>query len=115
MGPEIIAVFIPVVAIVGLVVGLVVWRKYENTERLSMIEKGINPAEFKRERNTSGPLRFALLFVGAGLGLFLGYFLDMVFQMEEVAYFSMLFIFGGLGLLSAYYIEEKKAKEEQAQ
>lgn len=108
MEVEIIGVFIPIIAIIGIVVAIIYLRRYENEERLSMIEKGMNPGDIKRTRNTSFPLRFSLLLIGVGVGLFIGYFLDANTRMEEVAYFSMLFIFGGLGLGVAYIIEEKK-------
>lgn len=88
-------------------------RKYENEERMAMIDKGISPADRPKSRgNTSGPLRSSLLLIGIGLGFIVGYFLDANTNMEELSYFSMLFIFGGLGLGISYLIEEKKAKEE---
>lgn len=108
MEVEVIGVFIPIIAIIGIVVAIIYLRRYENEERLSMIEKGMNPGDIKKSRNTSLPLRFSLLLIGVGVGLFVGYFLDANTRMEEVAYFSMLFIFGGLGLGVAYVIEEKK-------
>lgn len=112
---EVLGIMIPIVAIVGTFVMIVYLRRFENAERMSMIEKGVDPALFtKRQRgNTSGPLRASLLFIGAGIGLLIAYFLDRAYHMEEVAYFSMLFVFGGLGLGIAYVVEEKKIKEEQ--
>ena len=110
---SVIGVMIPIVAIVGAFIMIVYIRKFENLERMAIIDKGLSPDIFKRQRSTSGPLRASLLFIGAGIGLLLGYWLDRVFDMEEVGYFSMLFIFGGLGLGVAYLIEEKKAKENQ--
>ena len=100
--------------IVGLFVMIVYLRRIENSERLAMIEKGVEPTLFaKKQRNTSFPLRVSLLCIGVGLGFLLGYFLDRQFYMEEVGYFSMLFIFGGLGLGGAYFVEEKKNKENR--
>ena len=99
---------------IGTLIMIVFIRKYSNIERMALIEKGENPYQVKQS-NTSVPLRFALLFIGFGLGLLIGYFLDMAFGMEEVAYFSMIFIFGGGGLGLAYLIEEKKAKEQENQ
>jgi H+/Cl- antiporter ClcA len=110
MDVAVIGVFIPIVAIIAISVLIIYLRKYENEERMSMIEKGINPLEMTKVRNTSIPLRFALLAIGIGCGLLIGYFLDRAFRMEEVAYFSMIFIFGGLGLGISYMIEEKKNK-----
>ena len=93
----------------AVVIMIIYIRKYSNDERMAMIDKGMQPSE--SQSNTSTPLRFALLFIGAGIGLFIAYFLDEYFHMDEVAYFSMIFLFGGLGLGGAYLVEEKKAKE----
>lgn len=97
---------------IGTLIMVVFLRKYTNIERMALIEKGQEPYQIKQS-NTSIPLRFSLLFIGFGLGLLIGYFLDSAFGMEEVAYFSMIFICGGGGLGLAYRIEEKKAKEAQ--
>jgi hypothetical protein len=111
---EVLAVMIPIVAIAGFFIMIVYLRRFENAERMSMIEKGVDPTLFtkKQRSNTSGPLRLSLLLIGAGVGLLLAYFLDRSWNMQEVAYFSMLFICGGLGLGLAYLVEEKKIKEE---
>jgi F0F1-type ATP synthase assembly protein I len=113
MDVAVLGVMIPIIALIGTFTVIVYLRKYENVERLSMIDKGISPEIFNRRRtsSTSVPLRISLLMIGAGIGLLAGYFLDRAFYMDEVAYFSMLFIFGGLGLGTAYVIEEKKMKK----
>ncbi|MEJ7644364.1 MAG: DUF6249 domain-containing protein [Chryseolinea sp.] len=110
-----LGVMIPIIAIIGTFTMIVYLRKYENQERLAMIDKGVDPQFFntKRQSNTSVALRASLLLVGAGIGLLFGYFLDRAYDMEEVAYFSMLFIFGGIGLGISYVIEERKNKEER--
>ena len=117
MNIEFLAIMIPIISIVGFFIMIIYLRKYENTERMAMIEKGVGP-EFlnvRKVRNTSFPLRASLLLIGAGLGLLLGHILERNLGLEEeVAYFSMLFIFGGIGLGLAYVIEESKnAKEKQ--
>ncbi|MBL6444922.1 hypothetical protein JMN32_01285 [Fulvivirga sp. 29W222] len=110
---EFIAVFIPIIAIIGVVIMIIYLRRYTNDERLAMIEKGMSPAELSNARSsTSGPLRFSLLLIGIGLGFIVGYFIDSSTNMNELSYFSMLFIFGGVGLGLSYIIEEKKAKKE---
>lgn len=95
---------------IGTLIMIVFLRKYSNIERMALIEKGESPYQNRPNSNTSIPLRFSLLLIGFGMGLLIGYFLDSLFRMEEVAYFSMIFIFGGAGLGLAYIIEEKKAK-----
>src|ERR1043166_4951735 len=110
----ILGVMIPIVGIVGIVITIVYLRRFENEERMAMIDKGLDPTLFaKRPRaTTSGALRASLLLIGAGIGLLLGYFLDYHYDMEHVGYFSMLLILGGAGLGGAYIIEERKAKRE---
>ena len=104
-------VWLIIFSVSGLV-AIVYLRRYKNQERMAAIDKGISPAD-ERYHNNAGTLKFALLLIGGGLGLFLGYFLDEMFYMEEVGYFAMLFIFGGIGLVMAYVIEEKKAKQNE--
>jgi hypothetical protein len=114
MEPEVLGVMIPIVAIIGTFTMIVYLRRYENQERMAMIEKGIDPKIFvnQKPRNAAPALRASLLLMGIGLGLLVGYFLDYHFDMEEVAYFSMLFIFGGIGLGLAYIIEERREKQK---
>lgn len=107
-----LGIMLPIIITLGAFVMVVYIRKYDNIERMAIIDKGLSPDLFKRERSTSGALRAALLLMGAGFGLLMGYWLDSAFDMEEVAYFSMIFIFGGLGLGIAYLIEEKKNSKE---
>ena len=115
MEEGVLAIMWLIILSVGVLITIVYIRKFVNQERLSMIEKGINPADVavsnRRANNPIWPLRFALLLIGAGLGLFVGYFLDMALDMEEVAYFSMFFVFAGAGLAISYVIEDKKEKE----
>ncbi len=110
MDVAVIGVFIPIVAIVAISAIIVYIRKFENEERMAMIDKGMNPKDMKVVRNTSFPLRFSLLMIGVGVGLFVGYILDSNTYMDEVAYYSMIFIWGGLGMGLSYVIEEKKNK-----
>lgn len=107
----VLGILLPIIITLGAFIMVVYIRKYENIERMAMIDKGLSPDLFKRERSTSGPLRSGLLLIGAGLGLLMGYWLDSSFNMQEVGYFSMLLIFGGTGLGAAYLIEEKKLKQ----
>ena len=104
-----------IVVSIGIIVTIIYLRKYSNLEKMSMIEKGMNPSDIviKKQLQPIWPLRFALLFIGAGVGLLAGNFLDVTFHMDEVAYFSMLFICGGAGLGISYMIEEKKEKERE--
>lgn len=114
MSVQILGVLIPIIAIIGAVIMIIYIRRFENEERMAMIDKGLDPSLFaKKQRSSSSALRASLLLMGAGMGLLLGYYLDETFDMEQVGYFSMLLIFGGAGLGAAYVIEEKKIKSER--
>jgi hypothetical protein len=71
-------------------------------ERLALIEKGINPAEFLKEPKRAGndPLFWGLLLAGLGLGIFLGYLLSLVIGWDStVLSNSLAILFGGVGLI----------------
>ena len=112
MDVAIMGTMIPIIFMIGLFITVVYIRKFENLERMAMIDKGLDPAIFKKESSSAPTLRWALLFIGGGIGLLLAYFLDRAWNMEEVAYFSMVLVFGGSGLALAYLIEEKKLKKQ---
>lgn len=82
----------------------------QNRERMSMIEKGVNPKDFMapKKSNTYGIIKWALLLTGVGLGLFLGSLLDEYTTLpDEPGYFAGALIFGGLGLALAFLIQKK--------
>jgi len=80
-------------------------------QNMAMIEKGMNPKE-KTRKSIPRYLKWAMLLIGAGIGLLLSFIVDnyMIRQSVEPApvYFSFLAIGGGLGLLAAYRMERKE-------
>jgi len=95
-------------------------------KNLAMIEKGMNPKEFASRPAPYKNLKWALLLIGAGVGLFLAYMLDTYILQHVVTtevfggntyrhsdehnpaiYFSLIAIGGGLGLFGSYRIEKK--------
>ncbi len=84
---------------------------------MSMIEKGMNPKEFANRPAPYRNLKWGLLLVGAGIGLFFAYIMhSYVLKIDEdnpVMYFSMLGIFGGLGLILSYRIEKKETLDKE--
>ncbi len=88
-----------------MIFGIVYLKTRQN---LAMIEKGMNPKEFANRPAPYKNLKWALLLIGSGLGLFLAYVLDnYVLQTNqggfhhhdgnEAIYFSLIAIGGGLG------------------
>ena len=102
-------------------------RYMRNRENMAMIEKGLDP-NIKPEKPRPAPfrnLKWGLLLVGAGLGLFAAYLMDntILYRIghdhDEVnganvsIYFAMIAIGGGLGLISSYRIEKKELLDKK--
>jgi hypothetical protein len=108
-----------------MVFGIVYLKTRQN---MAMIEKGMNPKEVVNRPAPYKNLKWALLLIGAGAGLFLAYILDIyVLQHTYVTetfgnntfhhrtnddgtpaiYFALIAIGGGLGLFGSYKIEKK--------
>lgn len=81
-------------------------------ENLAMLEKGMNPKEHANRPAPYKNLKWGLLFLGSGLGLFIAYFLDnYLFHSSdnvEMIYFALIGIGGGLGLVGSYRIEKRE-------
>ena len=100
---------IPILVPLGffaMVFGIMYLKSREN---LSLIEKGMNPkidrpAPYKN-------LKWGLLLIGAGTGLFLAYMIDrfMLKDLDNPAiYYALIGIGGGLGLVGSYRVEKRE-------
>jgi len=97
-------------------------------QNLAMIEKGMNPKQFANRPAPYKNLKWALLLIGAGIGLFIAYMLDTYLISHQYftetfgsnvyrhrsdngdsapIYFSLIAIGGGLGLFGSYKMEKK--------
>lgn len=99
----------------AMIFGIYYLRTRQN---LAMIEKGMNPKEFANRPAPYKNLKWALLLIGSGVGLFMAYMLDNFVinpgsaghhQDGSIAaiYFSLIAIGGGLGLFGSYRIEKQ--------
>ena len=95
-------------------------RYISNKENMAMIEKGINPREFANRPAPYKNLKWALLLMGAGIGLFLAYMLDHYALSSysrrdgnEAIYFSLIAIGAGCGLFGSYRMEKKWWEENK--
>src|SRR5258708_29264540 len=117
MGPEQLVFLWLIVSFVTLFAMVFGIRYLNNKENMAMIEKGLDP-KIKPLRPRPAPfrkLKWGLLAVGAGLGLFVAYLLDN-FALYHVShhrdwdndganvpiYFALIAIGGGLGLIVSY-------------
>jgi NADH:ubiquinone oxidoreductase subunit 5 (subunit L)/multisubunit Na+/H+ antiporter MnhA subunit len=116
--PATVALFLIVmfVSFFACVFGIYYMKTRQN---LSMIEKGMNPKQFVNRPAPYKNLKWALLLIGAGTGLFMAYFLDNYVLFEQnrfdnhnngrdvPIYFALIAIGGGLGLFASYKMEKK--------
>lgn len=113
---------IPIVFFIAttlMIVGIVYFRSREN---LAMIEKGLNPKDKQARPAPFISLKFGLLLIGLGSGLFLAYLLDELVLRNshgEPIYFALLGIGGGLGLLGSYktelaWMEKNQVSEKES-
>jgi hypothetical protein len=98
----------------AMIFGIVYLNK---RERMAMIERGMDPRRYKPQSAPYQNLKWGLLLIGAGLGLFLAFLLDRTSfanqRDNEPIYFSLIAIFGGLGLFISYLIEKKEVIDKQ--
>lgn len=118
-GPEIL---IPIVLFISFFAMVFSLRYFSNRERMAMIQNGMDPGLQKSQPQPFVVLKWGLLLMGAGIGLFSAYLLDhtvlsvgngMRSQDSEPLYFSLIGIFGGLGLFISYLIEKKETIDKK--
>ena len=88
-----------------------------------MIQNGMDPGLQRAQPQPYVVLKWGLLLMGAGIGLFLAYMLDHTVLNNngprgtddniEAIYFSLIGIFGGLGLFISYLIEKKETMDNR--
>ena len=129
-------ILIPITIVGGgfaMIFGIVYLKTRQN---MAMIEKGMNPKEFANRPAPYKNLKWALLLMGAGAGLFVAFILDTYLMRPNIytetfngttyrhhdgdaiaaIYFALIAIGGGLGLFGSYKIEKKwwdENKEKQ--
>ncbi|MFI5157272.1 MAG: DUF6249 domain-containing protein [Sphingobacteriales bacterium] len=109
-----LGVLIPIlvpISMFAMVFGIVYLHK---RERMAMIERGMDPRNYKPSSQTYATLKWGLLLIGAGLGLFLAYILDHTWlenmnrnEDNPAIYFALVAVFGGLGLFISFLMERK--------
>jgi len=96
----------------AMIFGIVYLNK---REKMAMIERGMDPRRYKPQSAPYQNLKWGLLLIGAGLGLFIAFVLDRaVFataihdgDANAAIYFALIAVFGGAGLFLSYLIEKR--------
>ncbi|HEY6952766.1 MAG TPA: DUF6249 domain-containing protein [Bacteroidota bacterium] len=99
---------------------LIVYFNNRHKERMAMIEKGVSVSDLRgtpmREWLRANPLsslKWGLLAVFVGTGLFIAQWLDRIWFFHESIYFALTLIFGGLALIIFYVIANSKMKKDE--
>jgi hypothetical protein len=112
-------IFIPIFLFGSIALVLYKFFDTRHRERMAMIEKGLTPAEMASvspRRFLAHPLtnlKWGLLALFVGLGVFIGNFIHESTTMDDgPAFFGSIFISGGLALVVYYVIAARKLKNE---
>ena len=117
MDKNVVVFIVPIVMFICTAAVIFGLRYMSNKERMAMIEKGMDFGATKAQPQPYKNLKWGLLLIGAGLGLFLAFVLDNTLfnnadqwgnKENEAIYFSLIAIFGGLGLFISYLVEKKE-------
>ena len=110
---------IPIVLFTGMAAVFIIYFNNRHKERMAMIEKGVNPSDFKgvpmREWFRANPLsslKWGLLAMFVGVGLIVASYLDRWYMMHDSIYISCMLVAGGIALIIFYLIASKKLKQE---
>ena len=114
-----VAIIVPL-ALFMMIFGIVYLAK---RERMAMIERGMDPRRYKPQSAPFQILKWGLLLIGAGAGLFFAYLLDhTAFKHMSgnefnddgnvAVYFALIAIFGGAGLFLSFLMEKKEADKK---
>jgi hypothetical protein len=118
-GELLIPILVPLGAF-AMIFGIIYLKTKEN---MAMIEKGLNPKQFANRPAPYRNLKNGLLFVGAGIGLLIAYFVDWNMKTSSAnyndddnpaIYFACIAIGGGLGLILSYAIEKKEVLNKKS-
>ena len=113
-------ILIPILISLGLFAMIFGIVYLKNREKMAMIERGMDPRSYKAQPAPYQNLKWGLLLIGSGLGLFLAYVLDRTVFVASIddnqaIYFGLVAIFGGLGLVLSYRIEKKELYNDKGQ
>ncbi len=93
-----------ILAVIGTFLSILIlgstYLRNRHRERLALIQYGKDSTVFSKPYKNSA-LKFGLLFLSVGSGIFVGSILDAIFNSHPACTFACIFMFGGLSLI--YY------------
>lgn len=100
---------------VALLTLIIIFQYLKNRENMAMIERGINPRATPSSRDPFKTLKFALIFLGTGLGLFIAYLAKTFIVHEDapVLWLACSFLGCGTGLYISYTKEKNDMRKDK--
>ena len=115
-------IFIPIFLFGGTAWVLVVYFNNRHKERMAMIEKGVNPTDFKGtpmkewfRTNPLSSLKWGLLSAFVGIGLMIAMYLHRNTDAENSVYLACMLISGGIALVLFYLFASKRLKQDKGE
>ncbi len=98
--------------------GILITQLYtRHKERMSIIEKGLNPQDAKalyerasRQGSPLTSLKWGIVFVGIGAAVLLGIWLHETYGVADGAMAGLIALMGGVGLIVFYAVARKKVQ-----
>lgn len=120
-GRDIQEIVVPIFAFIfifGFPAIIILWAIYtKHRERMRLIEKGISPEEAKkyfanvdkRPRNAFGALKWGILFLFLGAGIFTANVLEQMYDLSDGITTGLVIFFIGLGFVVYFLIANSRA------
>jgi hypothetical protein len=125
-GKDIEQIVVPIFAFIfifGFPSIIILWAIYtKHRERMRLIEKGISPEEAKKyfanvdkkPRNAFGALKWGILFLFLGAGIFTANILEQMYDLSDGVTSGLVIFFIGLGFVAYFLIANSNAGNKQA-
>lgn len=122
-GHDLQEILVPIFAMVfifGFPAIIIFWAIYtKHRERMRLIEKGISPEEAKKyfidsekkPRNPYGSLKWGLILLFLGIGIFAGNVIEEIYDFNEGVVFGIVLLSAGIGFLIYYLLVKNKLQE----
>ncbi|MFA7359867.1 MAG: DUF6249 domain-containing protein [Candidatus Kapaibacterium sp.] len=126
-GKDLENIVVPIFAFIfifGFPAIIILWAIYtKHRERMRLIEKGISPDEAKKyftnvdkkPRNAFGALKWGILFLFLGAGIFTANILEQMYDLSDGVTSGLVIFFIGLGFVVYFLIANSKSDNKPAE
>lgn len=103
---------IGLVAVIGFFTSVIViaylFLNSRHKIRMALIQHGQDATIFREDKDIHSALKYGMVAVGVGAGLFLGGIFNRLGMEEGPAFFGPMLVLGGAGLILYYFMLKKK-------